>query len=72
MYQNCQDDLTLGQQIKLRRYACGMSQTDLARTASVRQATVSSVENDENVEWATVREILRELKLKVRLVPIEE
>ena len=71
LFQNAKDDLTLGQQIRLRRIAQRMTQAQLAQTAGLRQATVSAVERGENVEWNSLREILRELRATVRVVDLE-
>jgi DNA-binding XRE family transcriptional regulator len=74
LYQeNDSDELKIGQLIRLHRIVQGMTQVDLAKAAGLRQGTISAVEScDREIRLSTLEEILRELKLRIKFVPIEE
>lgn len=72
VYINAGSVLTLGQQIRIARHVQGMSQTDLAYCAGLRQATISKIENDNNVQLDSVIECLRELKMRIKLIDVPE
>jgi HTH-type transcriptional regulator/antitoxin HipB len=63
------DDLSVGSQIRHFRRKLGLSQTELAKRANVRQATISNIERNEDASLSTLLEIARELRMKLTLVP---
>ena len=71
-YQYSAEDMTVGMQIRMARYDQNMTQTDLATAAGLRQATISKIENDGDVQLHTICECLRELKMRIILVDIPE
>lgn len=60
--------LTIGEQISLARYAQNMTQQQLAAASGLRQATISKVEAGKDCRLSVVLEIARELKLRLALV----
>lgn len=72
VYKNMLDELTLGMQLRIARLEEDMTQEYLAECAGLRQATISSAENDENIQTDTLNQILIELKKKIILIDEEE
>lgn len=59
---------TIGDMIRLARHERGLSQTELADKAGIRQATVSAVESDKNVRLSTVMDLASAMGKRFLLV----
>jgi transcriptional regulator with XRE-family HTH domain len=67
--------MMLGENIKARREAAGLSQNELAKLAHINQSGLSKIERDtnENVTIGTLRAIARVLRCSVgNLLPNED
>lgn len=63
-------NLAIGEQIRFFRSARGLTQTDLAEAAGVRQGTVSLIESGKGSPlFATIDNVVKELGLRIVLTP---
>jgi DNA-binding XRE family transcriptional regulator len=63
-------NLSIGEQLRFFRSAKGMTQSDLAKAAGVRQETISNIETDScSAKFQTVENLAKELGLRIVLTP---
>ena len=66
------DSGTLGQALKRRRLALGLTQAEVAQRIGTTQSYIAAVERgDRETRWSTVLELARALELEPMLVPRE-
>ena len=60
----------LGQIVRQKRLAAGLSQADLARQSALRQATISKAERGGDVTLDTLVKLLSAMNLEIAIVPV--